>query len=183
MKSVFLVLRKSLVGLRMLLLVVGWGVPLLCFSEFFLNNFFQIEIRYFEDYLPIIILVWTGVFLVNLILLFRYKREFYAFLAVSLLCFGLCYHWASNLKIYVTRAVANTNYTARIYAHHYEVWQEHTLYRKLITKQKSEVFFTETSKIGIYPLSQIRVFSEDEKRIILKLEGKMQSEFVEIPKK
>ncbi|MDO4727720.1 MAG: hypothetical protein Q4B43_01815 [Bacteroidota bacterium] len=175
-------MRKCLVVLRMLLLAVGWCVPMLCFLEFFLNEFFQIEIRYFRDYLPIIILVWIVVFLVNLFLLFRYKRDFYVFLAVSLLCFGLCYYWASSYKIYVTRAVANTNYKVRIYFHRYEIWQEHTLYLKLITRQKSEVFFTETSKIGIDPLSQIRVFSEDEKRIILKLEGKMQSEFVEIPK-
>nr|WP_156133155.1 hypothetical protein [Capnocytophaga canimorsus] len=64
----------------------------------------------------------------------------------------------------------STNYTIKIFMHHYEVWQMNWIYRQQILVKESDIFFNPYSKTGIAHFSKVNILSNDEEKIILEIE-------------
>ncbi|AEK24074.1 Hypothetical protein Ccan_19580 [Capnocytophaga canimorsus Cc5] len=169
--------------LRILFLTIGWGVPILSFLEFFLNAVFKIEMIFYSNYLIVLILIWVIAGLGSLIFLLKKRLKIFIFLVISVLHLLLFYHWSSQYQFSFQKNVEGTDYTMKIFMHHYEVWQMNWIYRQQMLVKESDIFFNPYSKTGIAHFSKVNILSNHEEKIILEIEVGAKREILHIEKR
>ncbi|CEN48686.1 conserved membrane hypothetical protein [Capnocytophaga canimorsus] len=177
------ILLKMIRFLRILFLTIGWSVPMLSFLEFFLNAVFKIEMIFYNNCLIVLGLFWVIAALGSLIFLLKKRLKFFIFLVISVLHLLLFYYWWLQYQFSFQKNVESTNYTMKIFMHHYEVWQMNWIYRQQMLVKESDIFFNPYSKTGIAHFSKVNILSNDEEKIILEIEVGAKREILHIEKR